>query len=182
MSLNPQQDPLGLRQPTYHGPINILIRAESDDPWSQERHNLQLHVLQPNPQYGLFPEPVDIRESPYIFPPSSVTEVMSTHGSLRCTEIKLEPFGTAIWVHPRDRAATGLIPADINTPFQRPRVPERLVAAVFPGRLTSAATSQTKALTVWMNEMNDWTCMDYSEALGRVLLGSSSGTVTILEL
>ncbi|KAF5337438.1 hypothetical protein D9758_017168 [Tetrapyrgos nigripes] len=35
---------------------------------------------------------------------------------------------------------------------------------------------------MWMNELNNWTTLDYYEAMGRIALGSGDGYVTVLEL
>jgi len=138
--------------------------------------------LKPDPLYRLAPQQggqPSANSLPYLFPPSLTAEVSSVHGSLRCADIKLQPYGTAVWVHPKSRSVTGLISSDVH-PQDNP-ASEKLVAAVFPGRLSRTGTGdETK--TLWINEFNDWTCLDYNEELGRIALGSRSGSVTILEL
>ena len=177
-------------QRIHHTAIHILIRAESDDPWSQEEHNLRFFTLSPNPHYRSQGQDHDTDDGttahcPYLFPPKLTAEVFSSHGSLRCADIKLQPYGTSIWVHPRNRAVRGLVASDIH--LQQIPVPdlpasnERLLAAVFPGPLNRSALQRIEAKTLSTNDSNNWTCLDYDEA-GRIALGSSSGTVTILEM
>lgn len=185
-SMTPQPNPVNRSDHPCHSTntITILLRSESDDPWTQERHNLRFFIMKPNPLYTLGPQQDDqlgASSLPYIFPPALTAEVPSVHGSLRCADIKLQPHGTAVWVHPRNRSVTGLISSDAH--LQEMHIPdsERLVAAVFPGCLSRNGTGdETK--TLWINEFNDWTCLDYNEELGRIALGSRSGSVTILEL
>jgi len=187
VSLSPRPGLADIQEFPSHDPIFILIRSESDDPWSQEQHKMQFFTLEPNSSYySLTPEDdTGAKISPYRFPPTLTTQVLSVHGSLRCTDIKLEPYGTAIWIHPHNRAVAGLIPSDVH--LQAVTVPdmsaanERLVAAVFPGHLSPAEVN-VEMKTLWTNKLNDWSCMDYDENLGRIVLGSISGLVTILEL
>lgn len=192
MTMTPHPDPID--NSICHAPIHILLRAESDDPWAQEEHNLRFFTLAPNPRYRSHDseseadkETSELRMSPYIFPPTLTAEVFSCHGSLRCADIMLRPYGTAIWVHPRNRAVRGLIASDVH--LQQIYVPdvlasnERLLAAVFPGPLNRSGLLEVEAKTLGTNENNDWTCLDYDEApTGRIALGASSGTVTILEM
>jgi len=188
-SMSPRPHPVDSSDHPYHSTntITILLRSESDDPWTQERHNLRFFTLKPNPHYRLAPQQdgqPNASSSPYLFPPSLSAEVPSIHGLLRCADIKLQPHGTAVWVHPRNRSY-GLVSSDVHlqeAPIpDTPPASERLVAAVFPGCLNRTGTGdETK--TLWINEFNDWTCLDYNEELGRIALGSRSGSVTILEL
>lgn len=189
VSTAPCPNPPHLGNTPRHDPIYILLRAESGDPWSQDEHNLRFFTLHPNPYYQDQDQDQDGGEglpvSPYLFPPSLTAEVFSSHGSLRCADIKLQPYGTAVWVHPRNRALRGLIVSDVH--LQQITVPEalasneRLLVAVFPGPLNRSQCSKVEAKTLSTNENNDWTCLDYNEE-GRIALGSSSGSVTILEM
>jgi len=76
----------------------------------------------------------------------------------------------------------GLISDDahVATP-DTPTASERLVAAVFPGRLSRTGMGDGSK-TLWTNEHNDWTCLDYNEEFGRIALGSRGGSVTVLQL
>jgi hypothetical protein len=187
-SMDPRPYPVDSQTQTSHGTISLLLRSESDDPWSQEQHNLKFFTLKPNPHYASAVQQ-DSQSStntlPYFFPPSLTAEVASVHGSLRCADIKLQPYGTAVWVHPKNRSANGLISSDMH--FQGEPVTdtlatsERLVASVFPGSLSRTGL-ENDVKTLWANESNDWTCLDYNEEWGRIALGSRSGSVTILEL
>jgi hypothetical protein len=187
-SMTPRPNPVDISDYPRDHTISILLRSESDNPWTQEQHNLRFFTLKPNPHYAPAPQQDDWPSTsslPYLFPPSLTAEVSSVHGSLRCADIRLQPHGTAVWVHPRNRSATGLIPSDAHlqeVPISdAPPASERLVAAVFPGSLSRTGTGdETK--TLWINESNDWTCLDYNEELGRIALGSRSGSVTLLEL
>jgi len=188
VSMAPRPNPVDIRDLPFHDPIYILLRAESDDPWSQEEHSLRFFTLKPNPYYSDALQQEEESNTdilPYIFPPLLTAEVSSVHGSLRCADIKLQPYGTAVWVQPRDRAVAGLIPDDVHLQEvaipNTPSTSERLVAAVFPGSLSRTGTTNG-AKTLWTNEFNDWTCLDYIEEFGRIALGSRSGSVTVLEL
>jgi hypothetical protein len=178
VSMTPRPNPVDIHELPSHDPIYILIRAESDDPWSQEQHNLRFFTLKPNLRYSIEESSTGI--SPYLFPPSLTAEVSSVHGSLRCADIKLQPYGTAVWVHPQNRAAAGLISDDRN-PLVPSTPAERLLGVVFPGPLSRTGT-EDGAKTLWTNELNDWTCLDYTEECGRIALGSRAGSVTVLEL
>ena len=162
--------------------LSILIRAEVDDPWSA----VALYALDPNPD---FVEPMSPSEAspvapseaflpasnsptvplhvsspilPYMFPPPMHTNVISG------------PRGTAVWIHPHDRASAGLVTAQVST------VSESLIAAAFPGPMNGGERVETK--TLWMNPLNDWTSIDFDEDMGRIALGSRYGKVTLLEL
>lgn len=200
----------------HHQPLSILVRAESDDPWSSDILAIELYTLQPNPDY----HPSDSskattsgsdivdemtsstpRQAPYIFPPVLASEVSSRRGDLRCTHIILGRLGTAVWIQPRDRFALGLYWPDDDTPLgPQAIVPpenknESLVAAVFPGSLSGSpeaskdevvdgdeGAGETKSGIVCWNERNNWSSVDYDEDVGRIVLGSSFGRITILDL
>ena len=185
VSLTPNSDPFDSNRSVSHDPVRILIRAETDDPWAQEQHNLQFFVLEPNPDYSSSSDAA--RNPPYLFPPVLRTKISSIHGSLRCAEIKLQPNGTAVWVHPRYRAV-GLTPIDdlILELGANPLLTqdERLLAAVFPGRLdpSEGIGQKISAKTLRTNKLNDWVSLDYREDMGQVAIGSNSGSVTILYL
>jgi hypothetical protein len=172
-------------QPASSGSVSILIRSESDDPWASDVHSLDLYVLEPNPAFVLpSAEEREKRTSlaPYIFPPTPSVKVPSTRGSLRCTDVRLGRYGTAVWIQPQDRSVTGLIPSDLHLQeVSAPDINETLVAAVFPGPLNNTGHT-AGARSLWTNSFNNWTCLDYDEVLGRIALGSSYGRVTILDL
>jgi hypothetical protein len=53
-----------------------------------------------------------------------------------------------------------------------------LMFGVFAGSLRS----EDKVEPIYWNPDNNWTSIDYSEELGRIVLGRSDGLVTMLEL
>ena len=203
------------QQPHSRPPLSILIRSESDDPWASDVHSLDLYILEPNPEFVCPPSPplgggaepnleLDpdpgpalphppppllspaISISPYIFPPRPSMKVPSARGSLRCTDVILGRHGTAVWIHPQDRAIAGLVLPNVHPQDLHPipEMNETLVAAVFPGPLKQFRRGpvHVQARSVWRNSFNNWTCLDYDEELGRIALGSSYGRVTILDL
>ncbi|KAF9459523.1 hypothetical protein BDZ94DRAFT_1284354 [Collybia nuda] len=159
-------------------PLTILVRGESDDPWSANTNALEFYTLAREPTYPSLP-------SPYIFPPELSTQVASTRGSLRCRDVILGPCGTAIWIQPQDRAVVGLVSPDEDFPVQlihRTSGHESIVAAVFPGPLRSKEAVSSRSRTLFTNRLNNWTSLDYDETLGKIALGSSFGRVMVLEL
>lgn len=141
--------------------ISLLIRHQSDNPWTANISTLQLYNLLPVKE-GLG----------YTFPPVATAHISSPRGALRCPDVVLGRYGTAIWISPQERTmvvddASGLLST------------ETLVAAAFPGPLNAEA--DVKTFKVHTNAMNNWTALDYDEEHGRIALGSSFGKVTVLE-
>ncbi|KAF9009566.1 hypothetical protein BDQ17DRAFT_1538976 [Cyathus striatus] len=181
-------------------PIAMLVRSESDDPWSSDMHNVELYTFPPNPHFSESTSDEDTPSPPstppYIFPPIKVNQVHSLRGSLRCTDMILGKFGTAVWVQPKERAIRGLLWAEETYPLPAPpsiNAHECLVAAVFPGSLNSnpvgsgedkkcCCTNVTRGHRIRSNDLNNWTSLDYDESLGMIALGSSFGRVVILQL
>jgi hypothetical protein len=158
--------------------LSILVRGESDDPWTASIHSLDFYSLEQEPNY---PSVL----TPYIFPPTLSTQVASARGPLRCRDVMLGPCGTAVWIQPQDRAVVGLISTDEDYPVQLIQTTsghESVVAAVFPGPLRSDETIAPRSRTLFTNRLNNWTSLDYDEQLGKIALGSSFGRVMILEL
>ncbi|KAF8188673.1 hypothetical protein BJ912DRAFT_968162 [Pholiota molesta] len=164
-------------------PLSILMRGENK-PTDGCAPMATVSAPFPNPNH-----------SPYLFPPRLTHKVASLRGSLRCKQIALGRFGTALWVQPRDRFATGLladVPEYLNPPASRRN--EALVAAVFPGSLNPVddvldelGDSEEEVVVAGRNIFENapgssWTSFDYDEVGGRVALGSSFGKVTILQL
>lgn len=188
VSVNANPNSLLTRDVVPFEPLSILIRPESDDPWTSDVHTLDLYTLEPNPAFSLLSPSSNGGPSkilPYVFPPSLSSQVPTIRGSLRCTDIILGRYGTALWIRPQDRSAAGLISPDVHLqempPPDSPAAHESLVATVFPGPL-KPSESKNSVQTLWRNSFNNWTSMDYDEVLGRIALGSSFGRVTILEL
>lgn len=181
--------------------LSIVLRAESDDPWSSTKHTVDLYRLPAAPpppevdEENADGEP-DTSASPYIFPPLHHTSFPSARGHLRCKDIALGPYGTALWIQPRIARNADLTGFDVHAsdaqgsghhPITGSKIPkkESLVAAVFPGELKSKHEGLDESIrTLWaIDDVSvDWTSMDYDEARGLVALGDSRGNVVILSL
>ncbi|KAI0937967.1 hypothetical protein AcV7_003289 [Taiwanofungus camphoratus] len=180
-------------------PLSILLRTESDDPWSSDVHKLDLFILEPNSSFTIDPPcssteaTVNVPELnllPYRFPPvhSKLTSP-SVRGFLRCTDIKLGSYGTAVWIQPRPSRSADLTALDVHSSeTQGPEglmLNESLVAAAFSGPLQrSHPEINLGARTLWTQTTvgSNWTTIDYDEELGRIAMGSTQGKVTLLEL
>ncbi|OCH84072.1 hypothetical protein OBBRIDRAFT_786627 [Obba rivulosa] len=187
-------------------PISILLRTEVDDPWSPTPCTLDLFTLLPNPAWtpGNYPPEADMQEtlldtapstpsssitSPYIFPPiHSSISVPTARGALRCSDVILRPYGTAVWIKPRPRSVD-LTMMDVHASTTqgpaRPRPSETLLASVFPGPLRSRHPDLPTEREIWsrqLEEEREWSAIDYDEGLGRIALGSGQGKVTVLDL
>jgi hypothetical protein len=190
VTLDPRPSHAQSDQSIPYSPLSILVRAESDDPWSSGFHSLDLYTLEPDPAFTppsasdnedipdigstLIEGPGDVDvTSPYSFPPTLSTQVQSVRGFLRCTDVILGRYGTAVWIQPQDRAVAGLTLSDIHLQELPPSIPptshECLVAAVFHGPLNSGMNANTpsgsmiKPKILWPNYYNDWTSLDYDE-------------------
>ncbi|TFK21584.1 hypothetical protein FA15DRAFT_672449 [Coprinopsis marcescibilis] len=192
--------------PSYH----ILLRAESDDPWSpSDAHTLDLYTLAFNPEYLLEKERRQNEESdpghpsrsstdmplPYTFPPRFQTRLPTSRGALRCTGLRLGKCGTALWVRPSESIGrtTGLVqftsfgsdyPMSIPVSGTRRRDKEWLMAAILPGSPLDANPKAGGAacpmLLLPNEDVHDWTCFDYDEASGRIVLGKGDGDAVLL--
>ncbi|PCH43278.1 hypothetical protein WOLCODRAFT_138272 [Wolfiporia cocos MD-104 SS10] len=174
-------------------PLAILLRSESDDPWTSDVRTLDLYVLEPNPLFGGAPAPPEgaaSGESPYAFPPvRSPLSSPSERGFLRCTAIILGPYGTAVWIQPRPARFIDLTALDVHSSeTQAPeaaRAKETLAAAMFCGLLWERNPGTGGGPRgLWTQSLGSsyWNAIDYCEELGRIALASSQGMVTILEL
>jgi hypothetical protein len=194
-------------------PISILVRAETDDPWSSDILPIELYTLHPNPDYtpsdnsqmtSMVENAVmtlsSFPSSPYIFPPILTSKVVSRRGALRCKEIILGRLGTALWIQPKDRSAAGLYWTTEDAPPVGPEniissehKNESLVVTVFPGSLFQGsgkeddiqegnAVSEMKGKVICWNDRHSWSSIDYDEEVGRIVLGTSFGEITILDL
>ncbi|KAK0237325.1 hypothetical protein EDD85DRAFT_770504 [Armillaria nabsnona] len=135
-------------------PTSILIRSwQNINTWASEPNSFELYSLSS-------------------FPPTLTSKVSSRRGALRCTDVILGTRGTAVWIRPHDRA---MVPH-----WEEHDGCETLIAAVFPGPLNP--TDQVRVREVCMNNLNNWTALDYDENLGRIALGSGFGKVTIVQL
>ncbi|KAE9409532.1 hypothetical protein BT96DRAFT_848152, partial [Gymnopus androsaceus JB14] len=194
------------------GILKLLVRLQSDNPWMANEHSLDLYELWLNPDFSATAEHAQANEAdsptlsapsstatPYSFPPTYTSRVTSTRGSLRCTDLLLGKCGTAIWVKPGERATHGLLTSDVYYAyFARTfggiagaestamdadvdgKAAETLVAGTFPGPLNPEDNVRTRK--IYKNALNNWTALDYDEAIGRVVLGDAAGGVRILQL
>ncbi|KAG6831114.1 hypothetical protein H0H87_006139 [Tephrocybe sp. NHM501043] len=166
--------------------LSILLRGESDDPWSSGLHSLDHYILLPNLNLE------DDTSPPYMFPPALVAKVPAVRGSLRCRNVVLGPCGTAAWIQPQDRAVVGLAWAGNEYPLQAIQPAsgnESLMVAAFPGSLSAdhdvdrgSGVVGMRSTAVFTNALNNWTAFDYDEEIGRIVLCSSFGCVMVLEL
>ncbi|KAG6862113.1 hypothetical protein C0995_005925 [Termitomyces sp. Mi166 len=150
--------------------LSILLRGESDDPWSSGLHSLDHYTLLLNPNAAADEE---VYPSPYIFPPSLIAKVPAVRGSLRCRNVVLGPCGTAAWIQPQDRAAVGLAwTGDEGYPLQAIypiNGNESLMVAAFPGPLARDGGKQddvgvdVAGTRITTNGLNNWTALDYDE-------------------
>ncbi|TFK81904.1 hypothetical protein K466DRAFT_604106 [Polyporus arcularius HHB13444] len=84
--------------------------------------------------------------------------------------------------HPDDLP---LNPGDPSSALDRSRAAESLCATVFEGPLQRHHSDlRSTARTLWVQTKDNcnWTTFDYDEETGRVVLGSSDGSVTVLDL
>ncbi|OJT09736.1 hypothetical protein TRAPUB_13767 [Trametes pubescens] len=146
--------------------------------------------------------------APYIFPPVRAEHTLpAVRGFLRCTDIILGPCGTALWIQPRAARTAHLTGLDVHSSdaqvldalnpdylhpddaplsgsADRTKTAEALCGAVFAGPLQKRHPElQARARKLWVQQKDNssWTALDYDEERGRAALGSSDGTVTILD-
>ncbi|KAJ3852621.1 hypothetical protein EV368DRAFT_40617 [Lentinula lateritia] len=186
---------------SHPGTLKILVRLQSDNPWMSNEHSLDLYELSLNPNFVSAPAPEQENQQmyatgcPYQFPPICTSQVTSSRGPLRCTDLILGRCGTAMWVKPGDRATHGLLASDMYDDFTYGArlagsesgivtmgggATESLVAGIFPGPLNPDENVRTRK--IYNNVSKNWTALDYDEAIGRVVLGDATGCVRILEL
>ncbi|CDO76171.1 hypothetical protein BN946_scf185034.g4 [Trametes cinnabarina] len=184
-----------LPNPEYGSPIRSL-NSELD---------AALDALEPSERSSTPSAPI----APYVFPPVRAERTATAvRGFLRCTDIVLGPCGTALWIQPRPARAAHLTGHDVhssatqitdafdpahaplsefahaNQNAVREKKEEALCAAVFAGPMQRCHPElETKTRTVWAQprEGRNWTALDYDEERGRVMLGASDGTVTVLD-
>lgn len=194
----------GCGLPPLWPPISILVRGETDDPWARDTHSLELNTLFPNPDYyydqklqvaEIVPSgPEDMKHPPpYIFPPQKSYLVKSRRGPLRCRQIRLGKYGTAMWLEPQERSSLGLVTpiSDEQWRWQHENMVQRnesLRVGVFPGSLSSCGKAYSQVLEdiagtdLVENEANNWTSFDYDEIGGRIVVASSIGNILAVSL
>ncbi|KXN86957.1 hypothetical protein AN958_09454 [Leucoagaricus sp. SymC.cos] len=176
-------------------PLSILVRAETDDPWSSDILSMELYTLNPNPEHDASPSPEasdphmtssspSPNSSPYIFPPVLTSRVSSRRGALRCRDIILGRRGTALWVQPRDRSVAGLYWTTDDNPL--PVGPHTIVRSDYKhesaGGKEDAEEPEPEGKIIRWNEQHNWSSIDYDEDVGRIVLGTSFGSITILDM
>lgn len=174
---------------TAHGSqpsLSMLVRTKGDDPWSLQDQFKLLTLNSDTSDIALLTPHDDASSTdPHsrAFPLSLVTSLSSPHrGPLRCSDMVLGSYGTAVWVQPADWSVGGLISSDVH--LQHVPVPtsqETLFAAIFPGPL-SHDTTEARIKVSLPNSGSTWSCLDYDEERGLIAVGSSSGSITLFSL
>ncbi|KAF9233179.1 hypothetical protein BU15DRAFT_80381 [Melanogaster broomeanus] len=169
--------------------LSMLVRTKGDDPWRLE-DQFQFLTLKSDPNNVASSTSDDddtpsIDSEPPTFPFTHVSSLSSPHqGPLRCSDMVLGPYGTAVWVQPADWAPAGLILDNVD--MQHAPVPpsrETLVAAIFPGLLNRGSLAGEACIKVsFENTGCAWSCLDYDEEQGLIALGSNFGEITMLRL
>ncbi|KAK7684392.1 hypothetical protein QCA50_012339 [Cerrena zonata] len=135
-------------------PLYVLVRLESDDPWSSDTHTIHLYSLEPNlsrrsrsisplediPEEHPVRTGPDTLHTPYIFPPIHKVSFPTLKGRLRCTDILCGNHGTGIWVQPRSAHEASLTTFDVHSshaqiPYSVPvnSANESIIGGIFPG-------------------------------------------------
>ncbi|KAI9058631.1 hypothetical protein FKP32DRAFT_1596926 [Trametes sanguinea] len=179
--------------------------AESAAHVSDSETDATIDAPQPPEPPSTPPPPI----GPYVFPPVRAERTASAiRGFLRCTDIVLGPCGTALWIQPRPARVAHLTGYDLHSSAtqitdafdpahaplskfthgqysaQRAKMEETLCAAVFAGPLQRCHPelgTRTRAVWAQPKEGRNWTALDYDEERGRVALGASDGSVTVLD-
>ncbi|KAF8347153.1 hypothetical protein F5887DRAFT_48807 [Amanita rubescens] len=137
---------------------------------------------------------------PYLFPPVPRSKIPNLRGSLgrllHRSNMILGKSGTAVWINPQDLSVGGLYFSDDESPLQIvpyiERSDQRLVAAVFHGPLSPDGVGAGNGApdgntdidisTIYVNDSNNWTALDYDEITGRIAIGSASGDLLVFVL
>ncbi|KAF8442179.1 hypothetical protein L210DRAFT_3398248 [Boletus edulis BED1] len=168
-------------------PLSLLVRDKGGDPW---RPTELFQFMTLNADFNRTPDHTsqDISSTSHepqslSFPFSRISDLSSNYrGPLRCSDMVLGSYGTAVWVQPSDWAAGGLIAGEnfveqVATSTSR----ESLVVALFPG-LLNQGSPEAHIKVVLESDGSGWSCLDYDEARGLIALGSGSGEVTVFRL
>lgn len=165
--------------------LSMLVRTKGDDPWALQ-DQFQLYTV----HSGAGEERADPLEEEIRYshaPPPTLTLTTSiscpNRGPLRCTDIVLGRYGTAVWVLPADRSAAGLISEHIHLqPVPVPASNQTLTIVSFPGPLHCGGDEAEVRVSVDNEDGSSWSCMDYDEERGLIALGSSAGGITLFSL
>ncbi|KAG9316058.1 hypothetical protein JVU11DRAFT_3725 [Chiua virens] len=170
--------PVGSSQP----PLTLLVRNKGDDPW-RPTEQFQFMTLNRNFPSHTTHDTASIERGSSASP-FQLSSSLSSHqrGLIRCRDMILGPYGTAVWTQPTDWAAGGLITdSGFLEAMSMTTSRQTLVVALFPGLLNQGSSEAQIKVTI-EHDGNDWSCLDYDEARGLVALGSSSGEVTVYRL
>lgn len=129
--------------------------------------------------------------------PSTFATTRNPRGHLRCPTVTLGPLGTYACIIPRPAGYRGLTAFDVHAQHTQtsPSLPgiggggagkEGLQLGKFGYEGGGSSGSSVNGRCLWWNVngegegFDQWTAMEYDEALGRVALGSAYGRVTVL--
>ncbi|KIJ14407.1 hypothetical protein PAXINDRAFT_12772 [Paxillus involutus ATCC 200175] len=166
--------------------LSILVRTKGDDPWRLEDQfkfstfNATQNSTSPSTSH---PDAPSIDNDTGTFPFTPVSRLYSPHhGPLRCSDMVLGPYGTAVWVQPADWAMAGLLSENGYLNYI-PAAPskETLVVAIFPGPLNRGSPEACIKVS-FENNGFAWSCLDYDEERGLIALGSNFGGLTMFRL
>lgn len=166
-------------------PLSLLVRNKGDDPW---RPTEQFQFMTLDADFNHTPsrtadDTSSNSHDPPLFPFSLISSLSSLHrGPIRCSDMVLGSYGSAVWVQPSDWSALGLV-TDDNFIQQMSTIAshETLVVALFPGLLNQGSPEAHVKVALESNG-SGWTCLDYDEVRGLIVLGSGSGEVTVYRL
>ncbi|KIK95272.1 hypothetical protein PAXRUDRAFT_827185 [Paxillus rubicundulus Ve08.2h10] len=170
----------------FQASLSMLVRTKGDDPWRLED---QFKFLTYNATQNSRSHSTSHHDTPAIdndtgtFPFTAISSLCSPHqGSLRCSDMVLGSYGTAVWVQPADWAMAGLL-SENGYLHYIPAAPskETLVVAIFPGPL-NRGSSEACIKVSFENSGFAWSCLDYDEERGLIALGSNFGGVTMFRL
>ncbi|KAG8212914.1 hypothetical protein J3R82DRAFT_11269 [Butyriboletus roseoflavus] len=163
-------------------PLSLLVRNKGDDPW-RPTERFQFMMLNTDFDHTASHGTSPAEHEPVSFPFNLICSLSSHHrGPLRCSDMVLGSYGTAVWVQPSDWAAVGLVTDDsFIEDRSMSTAPQTLVVALFPGLLNQGSL-EGHIKVVFENDGDSWSCLDYDEARGLIALGSSSGEVTVYRL
>ncbi|KAI6039849.1 hypothetical protein EDC04DRAFT_2568017 [Pisolithus marmoratus] len=163
--------------------LSLLVRTKEDDPWSL-KDQLQFFTVCSSPSTESSTGIPGETSSTVSLPSPRFALIANltcpNRGPLRCSDMVLGRYGSAVWVLPADRSIAGLISEHVH--LQTVPVPtsnQTLVVAAFPGPLSSEA--QIKA-SLENEEGSSWSCLDYDEERGLIALGSFTGDITMFSL
>ena len=163
--------------------LSMLVRTKEDDPWSLQ-DQFQFYTVHPGAgTERVYPLQEEMRSdsrppAPTLTLTTSIT--CPNRGPLRCSDIILGRYGTAVWVLPADRSVAGLISEHVHLqPVPVPASKQTLTLASFPGPLHCGSDEAEVRVSVENEDGSSWSCMDYDEECGLIALGSGTGGITL---